>query len=158
LSFPDIQDMSAVADEYCLTALPPEPPATSPATSPPASSPPAPSPPPATSRRLDDSEKGKLPEEEAKLMGEHVLRKLYTGGMLFESYKKEKARLMRRAMVAYSVAAVLALLFAAGVASYYVKSRKYYAVAPAEDGTLETEEGGAGAMLRVGGTEREYEE
>jgi hypothetical protein len=72
-----------------------------------------------------------------------TLKKLHaahhTGKNLFEKYKEEKARLVRRAYIEYSVVAVFALVCAAGAWRYLPNIRKFYAVAPTEEEAFDGE-------------------
>jgi hypothetical protein len=68
-----------------------------------------------------------------------ALKKLHgakgTAKTLFKDYKDEKARLVRKALIQYSVAAIFALLFAGG-AIRYCSVRKSYVVASTDEEML----------------------
>jgi len=69
----------------------------------------------------------------------HTLKKLHstqnTAKALFKEYKDEKARLVRRALIEYSVAAIVALLIGAG-AYRYCNIRKSYIAASTDEEML----------------------
>jgi hypothetical protein len=76
----------------------------------------------------------------AKQIAAHTLRQLHgaesTAQQLFKAYTEEKARLVWRATIEYSVAACLAVLVAAG-GWRYATSSKSYAIAPTDEELLE---------------------
>jgi hypothetical protein len=73
----------------------------------------------------------------SKKIALQTLKKLHgahkTGKHLFQKYKDEKARLVRRAYIEYAVVALFALIFAAGASRYLPSIRKRYEVAPTDD-------------------------
>jgi hypothetical protein len=69
-----------------------------------------------------------------------TLKKLHgahrTGKKLFQQYKDEKARLVRKTIIEYGVVAFFALIFAGGAWRYLPNIRKMYEVAPTDEDML----------------------
>jgi hypothetical protein len=80
-------------------------------------------------RRLKDEVDKKIALETLKAL--HHAQ--HSGQKLFQQYKDEKARLVRRALIEYAVVAVLAIIFTAGAWRYLPSIRKHYAVAPTDE-------------------------
>jgi hypothetical protein len=82
---------------------------------------------------------GAAVDEVSKKLALHALKKVHnakhTFEPLFKAYKTEKERLVRKALIEYSVAGVVALLFAAG-ALRYCNIRKSYMVASTDEEML----------------------
>jgi hypothetical protein len=92
----------------------------------------------APERRLGDGV-----DEVTKKIALQTLKKLHaakgTAKTLFKDYKDEKARLVRKTIVEYSVAALVALLFAGGAVRYCRVRKSYVAASTDEEMLMEAD-------------------
>jgi hypothetical protein len=92
-----------------------------------------------TYRRLaaDKSKANSLDATTSKKIALQTLKKLHgahrTGKKLFQQYKDEKERLVRKTIIEYGVVAFFALIFAGGAWRYLPSIRKRYEVAPTDE-------------------------